>query len=71
MYDRQQKAISRRNFFRALGGASAVAVATAATLHPGEAQAYDPGKDETKARYRETDHVKAFYRVNGYQTLKK
>ena len=29
------------------------------------------GKDETKARYRETDHVKAFYRTNGYETLKK
>ena len=22
-------------------------------------------------RYRETEHVKAFYRVNGYETLKK
>jgi hypothetical protein len=36
-----------------------------------EAQAYDPGNDETRARYRESDHVKAFYRTNGYETLKK
>jgi hypothetical protein len=35
------------------------------------AQAYDPGSEETRARYRETDHVKAFYRTNGYETLKK
>jgi hypothetical protein len=36
-----------------------------------EARAYDPGRDESKARYRESDHVKAFYRTNGYETLKK
>lgn len=71
MHDRQQKAINRRNFFRTLGGASTAAVAAAVTLHPGEAQAYDPGKDEMKARYRESDHVKTFYRVNGYETLEK
>ena len=36
-----------------------------------EAEAYDPGSEETKGRYRESDHVKAFYRTNGYETLKK
>ena len=36
-----------------------------------DALAYDPGGDETRARYRETDHVKAFYRTNGYETLTK
>ncbi len=30
------------------------------------AQAYNPGNDEKKARYRETDHVKAFYATNRY-----
>ena len=61
---------SRRKFLRALGGATTVAAAaTAAPLD--EAAAYDPGSEETKARYRETDHVKAFYRTNGYETLKK
>jgi hypothetical protein len=45
--------------------------AAAVTLTPGEAQAYDPGEEETKTRYRETEHVKAFYRVNGYETLRK
>jgi hypothetical protein len=40
-------------------------------LAPGEAQAYDPGEEETRARYQETDHVKAFYRVNRYPASKK
>ncbi len=71
MHDRQKTAMSRRNFLGAVGGVPAVAVATAAALNSTEAQAYDPGDEETRARYRETDHVKAFYRVNGYETLKK
>lgn len=72
MHDKRQTAVSRRNFLRGFGGASTAAVAAVtATLMPGEAQAYDPGEEETKTRYRETDHVKAFYRVNGYETLRK
>jgi hypothetical protein len=49
-------------------------VSPAATLMvsaTSSAQAYDPGRDETGQRYRETDDVKAFYRTNGYETLKK
>lgn len=68
MQEKRQTAINRRNFLRAVGGASTAAAATALT--PGEAQAYDPGEQEAGARYRETDHVKAFYRVNGYETKK-
>jgi hypothetical protein len=72
MKDSQTKGMSRRHFMRAAGGASAAAAAVAATsLTASEAQAYDPGEEETKARYDpDSDHVKAFYRVNGYQTLK-
>ncbi|MFL5126101.1 MAG: formate dehydrogenase, partial [Microvirga sp.] len=43
----------------------------ASPLAATDAEAYNPGNDETKARYRETDHVKAYYRTNGYETLKK
>jgi hypothetical protein len=72
MDDKRQTAMNRRSFFGVFGGASTAAVATAvAVLSPGEAHAYDPGVEETRARYQETDHVKAFYRVNGYETLKK
>lgn len=65
MQDKRQSALSRRNFLRAFGGASTTAIAAAA-LVPTEAQAYDPGEEETRSRYQETDHVKAFYRVNRY-----
>ncbi len=68
----KSKAMDRRNFLRTVGGASTVAVAAAASpIVATEAQAYDPGREEAKARYRESDHVKAFYRTNGYETLKK
>ena len=68
----KSKALDRRNFLRSIGGASTVAAAAVASpITATEAEAYDPGKDETKGRYRETDHVKAFYRTNGYETLKK
>ena len=67
----KNKAIDRRNFLRALGGASTAAAAAASPIAATEAAAYDPGPDATKARYRESDHVKAFYRTNGYETLKK
>ena len=67
----QKDQLGRRQFFRALGGGTvAAAVGVAATpMTATDAQAYDPGQDETKGRYRLTDHVKAFYRTNGYETL--
>ncbi len=72
MSEKNDKAMDRRNFLRNLGGASTVAVAAVASpLAATEAAAYDPGPEETKARYRESDHVKAYYRTNGYETLKK
>ncbi len=72
MTDKTNKAMDRRNFLRSIGGASTVAAAAIASpIAATEAEAYNPGKEETKARYRESDHVKAFYRTNGYETLKK
>lgn len=72
MAEKRQRAVNRRNFLRAFGGASTGAVATGVLAFDArDAQAYDPGEDETRTRYQETEHVKAFYRVNGYQTLDK
>jgi hypothetical protein len=72
MTERTNKAMDRRSFLRNLGGASTVAAAAvAAPIAATDANAYDPGSDETKDRYRESEHVKAFYRTNGYETLKK
>jgi hypothetical protein len=66
--------IDRRNFIRTLGSGSAVAAASAAApiVAATDAQAYDPGAEQRKARYRpDSADVKAFYRTNGYETLKK
>lgn len=69
MQEERSTGLSRRSFLRTFGGASTTAVAAAA-LAPSEAQAYDPGEDEMRARYRETDHIKAYYRVNRYPEKK-
>jgi hypothetical protein len=60
---------NRRHFLRALG--STFAAAGAVVVAPiSDAQAYDPGREETRARYRETKDVKAFYRTNRYEGVK-
>jgi hypothetical protein len=56
--------LGRRDFLRALGAGAAV---TAAAPLATEAKADTETNDEKrKARYQETDHVKAYYRVNRY-----
>lgn len=70
MQDERQTALGgRRYFLKAFGGATTTVVAAAA-LCPTDAQAYDPGEEEMRGRYRETDHVKAYYRVNRYPEQK-
>jgi hypothetical protein len=65
MTDQKQQTVNRRRFLLGVGlGATAVATTQIGTAVP--AHAYDPGPDETKSKYRETDHVKAYYRVNSY-----
>jgi hypothetical protein len=54
--------VGRRDLLRALAaGVGAVPLA------PG-AQAAEPEQDKHKARYRLSDHIKAYYRVNQYPT---
>ena len=64
--------IDRRTFLRSASGAASIAAA-AAVMTPAmvtEAEAYDPGEDETGAKYQaEGADVQAFYRTNGYETL--
>lgn len=57
------KGLDRRRLF--MMGGSALAAAAVAPLG-GEAQADESQSERTKARYRETDHVKNYYRVNRY-----
>lgn len=56
-------AVDRRSFFKALGAGAAVAVAPVAAT---PAAALDPGGEEKKSRYRESDQVKTYYRTNRY-----
>lgn len=56
-------AVDRRSFFKALGAGAAVAVAPVAVT---PAAALNPGNDEKKARYTESEQVKSFYRTNRY-----
>ena len=57
-------AVDRRSLF--LMGGSAVAAAAVVPLAGGEAEADKSQAERVKARYKETDHVKNYYRVNRY-----
>jgi len=48
-----------------MGGSAVAAVATV-PLASGEAVADESQAERVKARYKETDHVKNYYRVNRY-----
>ncbi|HEY2212971.1 MAG TPA: hypothetical protein VGH62_15400 [Bradyrhizobium sp.] len=55
--------VDRRHFF--LMGGSAVAAAAVVPL-ASEAEADESQAERIKARYKESDHVKNYYRVNRY-----
>ena len=64
MKQNDKRTVGRRDFLRALGvGAGAAATAPLATAAKADSETND---EKRKARYRETDHVKAYYRVNRY-----
>jgi len=56
--------VDRRRFF--MMGGSAVAAAAVVPLAGREAIADESQSERVKARYKESDHVKNFYRVNRY-----
>ena len=56
--------VDRRRFF--LMGGSAVAAAAVVPLASGAAEADESQAERVKVRYKETDHVKNYYRVNRY-----
>jgi hypothetical protein len=67
MSEDKKTTVGRRDFLRKVGMGTVGAGATLATPLVGSAQADSETNDEKrKARYQETDHVKAFYRVNRY-----
>jgi hypothetical protein len=59
--------VGRRDFLRILGSGGVVAGAGALATGPAHADS-ESNDEKRKARYRETEHVKTFYRVNRYPT---
>ena len=57
--------VGRRDVLRAIGAGAGLAVTAATPLVTGAA-AEETDSEKKKARYKETDHVKAYYRVNRY-----
>jgi hypothetical protein len=65
------RAVDRRRFLGVAGLATSAAAGMTPLLAT-EAAAYDPGEGETKSKYQpDSPDVQAFYRTNGYETLKK
>jgi len=63
---RNRARLDRRDVLRALGvGAGAATAAAGGLARPVKADS-ETNDEKRKARYRETDHVRAFYRVNKY-----
>ena len=66
MKSERKTTVGRREFLRTLGAGAGVAVAAAGPLAD-QARADTESNDEKrKSRYKETEHVKTFYRVNRY-----
>lgn len=58
--------VGRRDFLRALGAGAGVAATAAALLATMAKADSETDSEKRKARYKETDHVKTYYRVNRY-----
>jgi len=66
MNKQRQAKLGRREFLRALGaGATATAAVSGPLAVPAQADT-ENDQEKRKARYRETEHVKTYYRVNRY-----
>jgi len=61
----RKTAMGRREFLRTLGAGATVAAAAGPLADKARADT-ESNDEKRKARYKETDHVKTFYRVNRY-----
>jgi hypothetical protein len=64
MRDNKTK-VGRRDFLRKISIVGAGAALATPLMTPAQADS-ETEQEERKARYKETDHVKAYYRVNRY-----
>ena len=67
MRDEKKTTVGRRDFLRKVGIGTVSAGATLATplMTPAQADS-ETDQEMRKPRYKETDHVKTYYRVNRY-----
>ena len=68
MKQRGKATVGRRDFLRALATGAGVAAVSAGPLATTTAADTENNDEKRKARYKETDHIKTFYRVNRYPT---
>jgi hypothetical protein len=67
MKTESKSAVGRRDVLRGLGaGALGAGAAVGGTLSTPAVADTETNDEKRKARYKETDHVKAYYRVNRY-----
>lgn len=66
MKHEEKTAVGRREFLKTLGAGAGAAAISAAPLATAARADNESDSDKKKTRYRETDHVKTFYRVNRY-----
>ena len=64
MKQQDKSKVGRRDFLRVMGASAGIAAT--APLATGAKADTENNDEKRKARYKETDHVKAFYRVNRY-----
>ena len=62
---KQRTPVRRREFLRVLGTGATVAAASGSLATQAQADT-ETSDEKRKPRYKETDHVKAYYRVNRY-----
>jgi hypothetical protein len=68
MKQRDKTTVGRRDFLRAMATGAGVAAVGAGALATPAAADTENNEEKRKTRYKETDHIKTFYRVNRYPT---
>ncbi len=66
MKQQDKTTVARRDFLRVLATGAGAAAVSAGPLATSAAADNESNDEKRKARYKETDHVKTFYRVNRY-----
>jgi len=66
MKQKEKTTVARRDILRALATGAGVAAVSAGPLAINAAADTESRDEERKPRYKESEHVKAYYRVNRY-----